>query len=144
MCNYGSWSRNPLAPLTATRPKAMLPVDGAPLISKTLLQLKNKIKNIVVTVGEHSEDLVIYVLENGGTKVLSTLYKGNCWWLFNSEIREIDEPVLVLPCDNITNLNLPFIYDNYQQLGSPPPVWLSLFHLNMRLKEILYHLIMEL
>lgn len=120
MCDYGSWSRNPFSTTHSYKTESYVTGGRSTAYFKNVLQLKNKIKNIVVTVGEHSEDLVIYVLENGGTKVLSTLYKGNCWWLFNSEIREIDEPVLVLPCDNITNLNLPFIYDNYQQLGSPP------------------------
>ena len=45
---------------------------------------------------------------------------GNSWWIFNTIYKYINEPVLVMTCDNITNLNYNLLSKNYLKYNSPP------------------------
>ena len=41
-------------------------------------------------------------------------------WIFHSIYKYINEPVLVMTCDNVTNLNYDLLSKNYLKYGSPP------------------------
>lgn len=114
----GAGSR--LLPLTVNTPKALLNVGGLPLISHTLEQLAGAINTVAVTVGKRADKLVQHIYCNGGNIILNTSERGNSWWLFNTVLSLIDEPILVLPCDNITHINLDFLFNSYTDLGKPP------------------------
>lgn len=51
--------------------------------------------------------------------VFNTNTKGNAWWIFNTLAKFINEPVLVLTCDNVVKLDIHFIYSNYVALNYP-------------------------
>ena len=57
--------------------------------------------------------LAKHVIENNVTSVINTNKKGNAWWIFNFPFNLIDEPVFVLTCDNITNVNFKLIEKDY-------------------------------
>lgn len=108
-----------LKPFTDVQPKALLNVDEIPLISYSLRQLINNIGHISITVGHQAEQVKQLVLNEGANTVLNTYGKDNAWWVFNTFLKDINEPVLVLPCDIITYLDFEFIYNNYLEAGSP-------------------------
>lgn len=104
--------------LTETRSKAMLNVREKPLINYTLAQIK-EIKNRSMTVGPFKTELIANSLKFAPFNFIDTKDEGNSWFLFNSHIKEIDAPVLVLPCDIITTIDTAFIYEEYCRLHYP-------------------------
>ncbi|HBL77529.1 MAG: hypothetical protein A2W90_10240 [Bacteroidetes bacterium GWF2_42_66] len=106
--------------LTVNIPKALVDVKGIPLLSYSLTQLDQKIDSISITVGHKKNELIKFLASNQKYQIIDTSYKGNSWWVFNSSLKYINEPVLVLTCDIITFLDIPFIFSNYINIGSPP------------------------
>ena len=60
-----------------------------------------------------------HVIELGVNSVFNTEGRGNSWWIFNTLLKEINEPVLVLTSDNVTDLNISSIYHEYERLNEP-------------------------
>lgn len=109
-----------LMPLTASLPKAMISVNGTTLIGHSIRQLKNKIPQISITVGYKGAALAQHAIEQGVSAIFNTDKRGNAWWIFNTAMKYINEPVLVLTCDNIVELDIDFIDQHYVALNSPP------------------------
>lgn len=105
-------------PLTQYVHKAMLNVDGESIISGLIKQLRKKIPVISVTVGYKGEELARHVIEEQVAAVYNTNNKSECWWLFNTPMRFINEPVLVFACDLVTNINLNFLYEAFRQASA--------------------------
>ncbi len=111
---------NRMRPLSDIIPKAMAPYKGDTLIGNTLKNFKNGNYLIHVTVGYKSSILSQYLL-NGGlvSTLINTDGKDNSWWIFNSLLKNLDSPLIVLTCDNITELDLEFIEKEYNRLNCP-------------------------
>jgi len=111
---------NRMKPLSDIIPKAMAPYKGTTLIGNVLKNFQNGEQKIHVTVGYKSEILAKYLLEGGlVSSLINTAGQNNAWWIFNSLLSYKDGPVLVLTCDNITELDLDFISSEYVRLGNP-------------------------
>jgi NDP-sugar pyrophosphorylase family protein len=111
---------NRMRPLSDIIPKAMAPFKGDTLIGNTLNYFKNGSFQIHVTVGYKSSILAQYLLTGGQVSTLiNTTGQDNAWWIFNSILSSFDKPILVLTCDNITELNLEFIENEYNKLNQP-------------------------
>lgn len=107
-----------LGTLTTTTSKALVEVNGQPLIGYSLGQIKN-VENKIITIGGHFERLTDYVANFDIFTIINTRNKGNCWWIFNSFIKTLNEPVLVLTCDLITEIDTEFLHSQYVKLGCP-------------------------
>lgn len=108
-----------MLPLTNIVPKAMAPLSNTTLIASGIEKLKKKIPNIHVTVGYKGAMLASHVLEKDVASVFNTEGKGNAWWVYHTLIQHLDEPVLVLTCDNVINLNLDLLKKDYIDMGQP-------------------------
>lgn len=108
-----------MMPLTDKIPKPMAPFGDSTLIGNSINNLKKIIKNIHITVGYKKGLLSKYVIDKGVSSIINTENKGNSWWLFNSLLSEINEPILVLTCDNIVELDLNFIQSEYNKNSEP-------------------------
>mgnify|MGYP001277721029 FL=1 len=108
-----------MMPLTAKKPKAMAKLNGNSLIGHNIYKLSNKIKNIHITVGYKNSILASHVISKNVSTVINTSKKDNCWWVYNSLLKNLNEPVLVLTCDNIVDLNLFEILKDYKKLNNP-------------------------
>jgi NDP-sugar pyrophosphorylase family protein len=108
---------NRMRPLTDNIPKAMAPYRGDTLIGNSLKMLQNNVAHVHVTVGYKSAILSKYLMEIGVDSILNTEGHGNSWWIHNTLMRYVDEPVLVLTCDNITTLNIDFLATEYHKIG---------------------------
>jgi NDP-sugar pyrophosphorylase family protein len=109
-----------MMPLTDLVPKAMVPVNGSTLIARGLKYLEQNIENIYITVGHKGGMLASHVIEHNVKGVFNTTGKDNAWWLFNTLMRDIDEPVLVLTCDNVIELDFSLLTKEYYLKGCPP------------------------
>jgi NDP-sugar pyrophosphorylase family protein len=109
-----------MEPLTDIIPKAMAPVSGSTLIARGLKYLRERIPYIYVTVGYKGPMLAAHVIENNVTGVFNTTGQDNAWWLFNTLMRELDEPVFVLTCDNVIELDFQLLTKEYFSKGCPP------------------------
>lgn len=43
----------------------------------------------------------------------------NSWWIYNTLLRELDEPMFVLTCDNVVELDFDLLESEYLQYGEP-------------------------
>lgn len=108
-----------MRPLTNNIPKAMAPLKGSTLIAKGIKEIKKYIPNIYITVGHRGPILASHVIEKGVNAVINTSNKGNAWWIFNTLINKINEPIFVLTCDNVVNLDFNKISLDYRKLKYP-------------------------
>ncbi|MBN4059054.1 NTP transferase domain-containing protein [Endomicrobium sp. AH-315-J14] len=108
-----------MMPLTAAMPKPMAPFKGTTLIAHGIGRLRKRIPNIHITVGYKGAMLAQHVIENGVTSVFNTDQKPNSWWIYNTLLRDLDEPIYVLTCDNVVDLDLDLLEQEYADLDKP-------------------------
>lgn len=108
-----------MAPLTDAIPKPMAPYNGTTLIARGIERLAHRLKHIYVTVGYKKAMLAQHVIEHGASAVFNTEGQGNCWWIYNTLLKHLDEPVLVLTCDNVVDLDFALLDESYRKLNSP-------------------------
>lgn len=108
-----------MAPLTNVIPKPMAPLWGSTLIANGIKKLIPHIPNVHITVGYKGAELAKHVIELGVHSVFSTEGKGNSWWIFNTLMSKLDEPVLVLTSDNVTDLKIDSLLAEYKRLNIP-------------------------
>jgi N-acetyl-alpha-D-muramate 1-phosphate uridylyltransferase len=109
-----------MAPLTDVIPKAMAPYRGDTLIGESIAKLRPLVDRIHVTVGHKGALLAEHVIDKGVDTVLRTGGHGNAWWLFHTLLRTLDEPMFVLTCDNITDIDFAAVEADYFAAGAPP------------------------
>ncbi len=63
--------------------------------------------------------LASHVIDHDVSTVINTKNKGNAWWIRNSLLRYLDEPIFVLTCDNVVELDFDALADDYFALGKP-------------------------
>ena len=108
-----------MKPLTDKIPKAMAPISGSTLISEGIKQIKKNIENVHITVGYKGAMLAKHVIQKDVSSVINTEGKGNSWWIYNSVIKNIKEPIFVLTCDNVYEFDYMKYCNEYYKLGSP-------------------------
>ena len=108
-----------MMPLTKNIPKAMAPLNESTLISEALKEYKKKIKYLHITVGYKGSLLAKHVIEFGVSSVINTEGKDNSWWVYNSLLKDLNEPIFVVTCDNVFNMKLNEYEDEYFRLNSP-------------------------
>src|ERR1039457_1443066 len=94
-----------MRPLTDLIPKAMISYNGSTLISDGIEKVRKSIQNIHVTVGYKGEVLAQHVVQYNVSSVFTTHEKGNAWWVYNTIMKHLNEPVFVLTCDNVTDID---------------------------------------
>jgi len=108
-----------MAPLTDAIPKPMAPYNGTTLIARGISRLAEKIEHIHVTVGYKKAMLAQHVIEHGASSVFNTEGASNCWWIYNTLLKSLDEPVVVLTCDNVVELDFELLEKSYVSFNSP-------------------------
>lgn len=108
-----------MMPLTDAIPKPMAPYNGSTLIARGISRLADRLAHIHVTVGYKGAMLAQHVIERGASSVFNTDGRSNCWWLYNTLLKCLDEPVYVLTCDNIFDLDFEVLEENYRALDEP-------------------------
>lgn len=108
-----------LMPLTDIVPKAMVPYNGSTLIATGIEKIRRHIPNIYITVGYKGAMLADHVIQHGVTGIFNTTGHDNAWWIFNTLMKHLDEPIFVLTCDNVTDLDFEMLSQEYFSLGSP-------------------------
>ncbi len=108
-----------LMPLTKKIPKGLVKYNQSSLISNGIKRLRKFIKHIHISVGYKGPILAKHLIEENVTSIINTNGKGNAWWVFNSIFKNLDKPIFVLTCDNITKINFKEIEKNYNKKGSP-------------------------
>lgn len=108
-----------MLPLTEKIPKAMAPYKGSTLIAQGIKKIKKCVPNVYVTVGYKGALLAQHVIDIGISGLFDTSKQDNAWWIFNTLIKELDEPIFVLTCDNVTSLDFKGLASEYFSMGSP-------------------------
>jgi len=109
-----------MMPLTDTIPKAMAPYNGTTLIASGIEKIKKQVPNVYITVGYKGAILAQHVIEHNVCGIFNTEGKDNAWWIFNTLMRYLDEPVYILTCDNVVELDFALLEKEYFDFGAPP------------------------
>jgi len=108
-----------MMPFTDSLPKAMAPYRGSTLIARGIDEIKKHVPEVHVTVGYRGAMLAEHVIKHGASSVFNTEGHGNCWWLYRTFLRMLDEPIVVLTCDNVVDLDFDLLAHEYELLDSP-------------------------
>ncbi len=108
-----------MMPLTKDVPKPMAPYNGSTLIAEGITKIIARIENVHVTVGYKKAMLAEHVIRHGATSVFNTEGQTNSWWIYNTPLKHLDEPVCVLTCDNVVEIDFYLLAEDYLQLGEP-------------------------
>lgn len=108
-----------MMPLTADMPKPMAPFKGTTLIANGIDKIRKHIPNIHITVGYKGAMLAGHVIQQGVSTVINTEGKSNSWWIYKSLLAILNEPVFVLTCDNVIELDFNFLEHDYFESGEP-------------------------
>ena len=114
-----------MGPLTEVIPKPMAPYLSSTLIGNGILSLRRHIDLIHVTVGYKGAILAHHLIEQGVSSILNTDGQSNSWWIHNTLMRQLDEPVFVLTCDNVTEIDFASLARDYNAQGCPPCMLVS-------------------
>jgi len=100
-------------PVSDYVPKPLVKVRNKTLIDHCIDNLKEKgINNIYVTYNYKSELLVSHV-EKKVSGLINTIDQDNSYFLFNTIIKNINEPIIVMPCDIIMSFNFEQLHNEY-------------------------------
>ena len=108
-----------MMPLTDLVPKAMVPYNGSTLIANGIDKIRKHLPYIYITVGYKGALLAQHVIEHNVTGIFNTEGKDNAWWIFNTLLKHLDEPICILTCDNVIELDFEIIAREYFEFGSP-------------------------
>jgi NDP-sugar pyrophosphorylase family protein len=108
-----------MMPLTAVIPKPMAPFQGTTLIADGIRQLRPHVDHVHITVGYLGPMLAEHVIGLGVSSVFNTNRLGNAAWLYQTLMRHVNEPVAVLTCDNVVDLDFTFLAAEYNAAGCP-------------------------
>jgi NDP-sugar pyrophosphorylase family protein len=108
-----------MMPLTDVIPKPMAPMAGSTLIARGIAHLRLHLDEVHITVGYKGAMLASHVIEHNVSSVINTEGHGNAWWLYNSLLKHCADPLLVLTCDNVVDLDFERLADDYFALGQP-------------------------
>jgi NDP-sugar pyrophosphorylase family protein len=109
-----------MMPLTEQLPKPMAPFGTTTLIAQGIDRLRGHLDSVHITVGYKKAMLAQHVIEHGASSVFNTEGHSNSWWIYNTLLRSLDEPVCVLTCDNVVDLDFDRLERDYEDLGRPP------------------------
>jgi N-acetyl-alpha-D-muramate 1-phosphate uridylyltransferase len=108
-----------MAPLTDAMPKPMAPYRGSTLIAEGIRALTDRLEFIHITVGYKGAELAEHVIGLDVATVFNTEGHSNSWWIHHTLIAALDEPIYVLTCDNIVDLDFERLEKDYVASGSP-------------------------
>jgi len=106
-------------PLTEYVPKAMALADNKTLLEINFEKYKPLGFNIHLTVGYKSDILSTHALSLGADSLVNTNGKGNSWWIYNSIISHFNEPIMILTCDGLMDIDLKEVEREYKKFGEP-------------------------
>jgi len=107
---------NRMKPVTNYIPKALVEVGGKPLINH-VFDMVGDVKKYV-TYG-HKSDILLNTTRLIVDGYINTTGKDNAYFLYNSFIKHINEPIIVSPCDMVMDIDLDEVYTDYIEMGSP-------------------------
>jgi NDP-sugar pyrophosphorylase family protein len=109
-----------MGPLTDVIPKPMAPYLNSTLIGVGIEKIRPLVERIHVTVGYKGAMLAQHLIERGVDTVFNTEGHGNAWWISHTLIRAVEEPVFVLTCDNVTDIDFASLEAEYFAADAPP------------------------
>jgi NDP-sugar pyrophosphorylase family protein len=108
-----------MMPLTDCVPKAMAPYNGSTLIAQGIRAIRRHIRHLHISVGYKGAMLAEHVIQEGVSTVFNTEGRANSWWIYNTLLRHLDEPVFVLTCDNVVELDFELLESDYFSYDQP-------------------------
>ena len=105
-----------MRPITNYIPKALVEVSGRPLINHVFNMVGDSKK--YVTYG-HKSDVLFNNIKLDVDGFINTTGKDNAYFLYNSFVKHINEPIIVSPCDMIMDIDMEKVYEDYVALGNP-------------------------
>lgn len=108
-----------MRPITKYIPKALVHYNSQPLIYYGINFLKKSGVGDIIVTYNYKSDLLFYKLKEDVNVFVNTVNQDNSYFLFNSIVKEINEPIIIIPCDIVIDIDMNKLYNDYLELGSP-------------------------
>lgn len=108
-----------MMPLTADLPKPMAEFNGTTLLGNVIEMLRPHTRRTFVAVGYLGDVLAQHAISMGVAAVFDTSDRPSGWWIANTLLSQLDEPVLVTTSDNLFEIDLDALRNDYDAAGSP-------------------------
>lgn len=108
-----------MVPLTDSLPKPMAPYLNSTLIAYGISRVREHIEHVHVTVGYKGALLAHHLVEQRVDSIFNTEGHPNSWWIHHTLLRNVAEPIFVLTCDNVTDLDFAQLEQDYVSAGEP-------------------------
>lgn len=106
-------------PITSYVPKACVRIGHQELIKYSIdLFHKSGVKYIYATYN-HLAKILFEKMKSSVSGFINTLDSDNAYFLSHSFVQSLDEPILVIPCDLIMDIDLKKVHTDYYALGEP-------------------------
>jgi len=131
-----------LQPITNEIPKALVPVNGKPILYWSIKWLKEQgIKNIVIGTAYKREKIIEYIKENNnfGLKIQFSKHtvKGGTAQAFKQALKLVkDKTFVALNCDEITNMDLLKLFNIHQKQKQMITMALAPFHCRFSVVDV--------
>lgn len=118
-----------LRPLTDSMPKALVPVNGKPLLEHIILKLKEAgFDEIIVNVHHFPDKIIDFLRSKNNFNIgLRFLMNARCFWILGAIKKaayfDDDQPFLVHNVDILSNLDLKKFIANMQQTPTGSQHW---------------------
>lgn len=108
-----------MMPLTSAVPKPMASLNGTTLIGHQIHALRMHTRQIYVTIGHLGDVLAQHVAAMHVNGIFNTKDRPSGWWIGNTLLSNVDAPVLVTTSDNLFNIDLHALREDYEAAVRP-------------------------
>ena len=108
-----------MMPFTEAIPKPMAPYLDSTLVAHGIRSVRAHVPNVHVTVGHLAGKLAPHLIDEGVNSIINTEGRSNSWWIYHTLVGALDEPIFVLTCDNVTELDFSELEQDYLAQGKP-------------------------
>lgn len=109
-----------MRPLTDSVPKALVPCGRHTLLQEQMSRVGSWVDNLHVTVGYMAEQVSVVARSSAAFSIVDIGTENNAWWIGRCEVGQLDEPVLVATCDNLMDIDVVGLLEDYRLVGEPP------------------------
>lgn len=102
-----------LQPITDFHPKPLVKITKDSVLIDYIINALD-VPNIYLTVGYKKDQLINYVSKYDIGGIIDTEGKDNSWWIFNSILKHMNEPIIVATSDIIVDIDFDKVIEEYE------------------------------
>lgn len=109
-----------MRPMTDSIPKALARCGEHTLLEEQMEFLRAWVDNVHVTVGYLANMVRETAIDAGAASVVDIGDHENAWWIGRTPLGQLQEPIVVITCDNFMEIDIQELWKEYESFEEPP------------------------